>query len=146
MINAFALFAAGPLMLTDEPPRRLNQWAAARFVDVNIVRGQVHRVTSRGPVKLFIQLRSGRPADVQIEITQVDGGLAVRDVYPAAPLAAVTECVPDAGDRGAFWNSDVILDVTVSAPAPLVVRHHVMDERPIMRFGESAAAPDAASR
>jgi hypothetical protein len=153
MTNAFALLAAAPLMFAQVPAPWVHQspahraqksFSAVRFVNVNIVRGQVHRLTSPGPAKVLVQLRSGQASDVQIEISQVDGGLAIRDIYPQAPTGAVTECLPDGRDRGAFWSSDVILDVTVSAPAPLVVRQHVMDERPIMRNDESAAAPEAA--
>jgi hypothetical protein len=153
MINPFALLAAAPLMFANARSSSLDQWPAqglqepsgtVRSVNVDIVRGHVRRKISDGPVRAVVQLRSGRPSDVQIEISQVDGGLAIRDIYQPAPIAAAKECLPDAGDRGAFWNSDVILDVTVSAPAPLVVRQHVMDERPIMRSGEHAATPDAA--
>jgi hypothetical protein len=110
---------------------------------VNIVHGQVRRIISDGPARIDVRLVSGRSADVKIEIVPTEEGLIVRDIYPPAPAGFAKECLPASADRGAFWDSDVILDVTVSAPAPLVVRHHVMDERPIERADYGEAPPDA---
>jgi hypothetical protein len=101
-------------------------------VDLNLVRARVREVRTRsGPLTIKISA-SQAPLEegVQIHIERNSQGVRVFDTYPALSATSVDECVPHGHPRGAFWRSDVVFDVLISAPPGVVTQVHVMDPRP----------------
>ena len=130
------LIAAAPFIMADGPPPRLHTWLVeqpitpSQTVDLNLIRARVREVrTPSGPLKIKISAPPARLVEgVQIHIERNSQGVRVFDTYPA--LSATSECVPHGHPRGAFWRSDVVFDVLISAPPGVVTQVHVMDPRP----------------
>ena len=132
------LIAAAPFIMADGPPPRLHTWlveqpiARSQTVNLNLVRARVREVRHRGgslTIKISA-LRARLVESVQIHVERDSRGVRVFDTYPSLSSLSVDECVPHDDPRGAFWRSDVVFDVLISAPPGVVIQVHVMDPKP----------------
>ena len=129
------LFVAAPFLLADGPPQSVRAWLfkqpmrSEQKLELNLVRATV-RVTRRpGPMRIEIRPSQGSTLEgVSFRIDQDARGIKISDVYPPAPPAGfATECEPPSGERGAFWRSNVEMDVLISLPPGVQSEVHVMD-------------------
>lgn len=134
MVKALLLIAVAPLFLADGPPPEFRRWllqqksSEIRMLDVQLVRARVRTVrTLKGPITIEIKAPSRQLGAAKIEVQRSGRVVAVRDVYPQS--SGADGCNPPNGQRGAFWNSQVVWDATIYAPADVTVTLHVMDPR-----------------
>ena len=102
-----------------------------RALVLKLVRGSARVVRRAGPVELVITRLSpsGGANGVSILIEEQPRAVTIVDHYPARRLRTWTECLPPEDERGAFWDSDVVLDATVYAPEGVSVRAEIMDRQ-----------------
>ena len=137
MHSRLLLIAGAPFIMADGPPPRLHTWLVeqpftdSKTVDLNLVRARVQEVRTRsGTLTIKISASEAQLGDgVQVHIERNSQGVIVFDTYPALSSSSADECVPHGHPRGAFWRSDVVFDVLISAPPSVVTQLHVMDPR-----------------
>jgi hypothetical protein len=75
------------------------------------------------------------PAAVTFAVERAGGAVTIEDRYARPVMATWRECLPPLGQRGDFWNSDVVMNAVIYAPAHLPVHVEIMDPRPLKPAG-----------
>lgn len=92
-------------------------------LQVRLVRAVVSVRRTVAPEISIRIIATGQGARPNVTVVSQGQNLSIVDRYPAAStLSNMRECYPPAGERGAFWNSNVQLRVEISAPARIEVK------------------------
>ena len=89
--------------------------SSGNVVDVTIVRGEIRRVISKDASHIGVSVKMDRPASVDIEIKPTRGRVGSARYLPVGTSRRLSRVRPPVESRGAFWLSNVVLDVTISA-------------------------------
>jgi hypothetical protein len=97
---------------------------------IDLVRAHVRGIPAAdGKLRISISAPEALLRGADILIDEKPASIEVHDSYPRPSLFGGAECAPTASPRGAFWLSEVVFDVSISAPATVTTQIHVMDPR-----------------
>lgn len=134
-LRSSLLLAAAICLMADGPPPRARTWlleqpiAAGQTLELNLVRASVRVVRQAGPASVTIVPRGDASlSGIEFRVAKTARGIAITDVYPRAAPGSARECEPPSDQRGAYWRSETVFDVSIVLPPGVLTKFTLLEE------------------